>query len=163
MSFIIYNQALGKPECPYLRRWVINFGLFSIRLHKWIRGDDPRHLHDHPWNFITIVLSGNYTDITETGEEPLSRWSIRYRAALHKHTVKTTGCWTLLLTGPEKRVWGFWITRRTGHPYWVRASRYFRKKGHHPCNSSWQTIEYNYCPLLYENDSTWWRSRRRWL
>ncbi len=133
MSFLTIGQRLGKPECPYLRRWVLNLGLFSVRLHHWFYGDDPRHMHDHPWAFWTIVLRGSYTDVTPQGEELLPAGSIRYRPALHKHTVKTKGCWTLLLCGPESRIWGFWITRASGHPYWVRASRYFRKKGHHQC------------------------------
>jgi hypothetical protein len=23
---IFWNQKLGKPECPYMRRWVLDFG-----------------------------------------------------------------------------------------------------------------------------------------
>lgn len=135
MSFIIIGQRLGDPKCPYMRRWVLNLGLFSIRLHHWLRGDDPRHMHDHPWWWFSLVLKGILIDVTESGEEMLPPGSLRYHPALHKHTVKTNGCWTLLLTGPERRIWGFWVARRSGHPYWVRASRYFRKKGHHPCES----------------------------
>lgn len=135
MSILIIGQKLGDPTCPYLRRWVLNLGLFSLRLHHWRRGDDPRHMHDHPWWFVVFVLAGSYVDVSPTGCELMRRSSLRYRAALHKHTVETNGCWTLLLCGPERRIWGFWINHRSGAPYWVRASRYFRKKGHHPCDS----------------------------
>lgn len=132
-AFLKWGQRLGDPTCPYLRRWVLNLGLFSVRLHHWSRGDDDRALHDHPWWFVSLVLSGSMIDVTETGRERLTPGDVSVRPALHKHTVETRGCWTLLLCGPERRVWGFWIRHRSGAPYWVRASRYFRKAGHHPC------------------------------
>ncbi len=136
MSFLTLGQRLGDPKCPYLRRWVLNLGLFSIRLHHWRRGDDPRHHHDHGWDFVVWVLKGSYIDVTPDGEEQMTIGTIRFRRAEHRHTVRTNGCWTLLLCGPERRSWGFFINRKTGHEYWVKASRYFRKKGHHPCQSS---------------------------
>lgn len=133
---IIWNQKLGKPECPYMRRWVFDFKLFSIRLHRWYFGDDPRHLHDHPWWFWTFILWGSYTDVIKEHKRKLNTWTLHYRPALHTHTVETKGCWTLLLCGPEKRIWGFWIKHKSGNPYWVKATRYFRKKGHHPCQTN---------------------------
>lgn len=62
---ILWGQELGKPECPYLKRWVFNFGLFAIRLHRWYSSDDPRYMHDHPWGFWTLVLKGGYYDVTK--------------------------------------------------------------------------------------------------
>lgn len=62
---IIWGQELGDPECPYMKRWVLNFGKFAIRLHHWIGSDDPRNFHDHAWDFYTFVLKGGYTDVTE--------------------------------------------------------------------------------------------------
>lgn len=62
---LTWAQDLGKPECPYLRRWVLNFGRFSIRVHHWHRSDDKRAMHDHPWWFWTLVLKGSYEDWTE--------------------------------------------------------------------------------------------------
>jgi hypothetical protein len=144
MSFrpIIWNQYLGKPECPYMRRWVLNLGLFSIRLHQWFAGDDDRALHDHSWDFWVWVLRGSYMDISKSKGQMVEQlmvpsWRPTFRKAEHAHTVQTKGCWTLLLTGPERRAWGFFMKLpRTGHVKWVKASRYFRKRGHHPCSSS---------------------------
>lgn len=148
---VIFGQELGKPECPYLKRWVVNFGKFSIRLHHWIGSDDPRYMHDHAWAFYTLVLKGGYTDVTEcpsdrcermydhgcdncndTGrvEEHLKAGSLTFREALHKHTVQTDpgGAWTLLLVGPFKRKWGFYVDGE-----FVGVRKYFRQFGHHPC------------------------------
>ncbi len=68
---IRWKEPLGRPECPYMYRWVFNFGLFSIRVHHWLRSDDKRFFHDHPWSFISIVLKGGYTDVSE--EQVISR------------------------------------------------------------------------------------------
>lgn len=134
MQFL-WRQKLGKPECPYLVRWVISFpSLFSIRLHRWYFGDDDRAMHDHGWNFGGLVLWGKYTDVSPEGREEMPRWKFFYRRAEHRHTVETEGCLTLLVTGPEKRVWGFWVWNKSKtNQVWQRARRYFFKYGHHQC------------------------------
>ncbi len=132
---ITRKQKLGDLKCPYLHRWVLDCRWFSIRLHHWLRGDDPRALHDHPWNFIVVVLKGSYWDVTANGRQLMSPGTVQYRNALHKHTVDTKGCWTLVLTGPVIRPWGFWVRNRSNtRDVWFKAKRYFIKKGHHPCD-----------------------------
>ncbi len=132
---INWAQKLGAPECPYMVRWVLDLNIFSIRLHRWFRGDDERHFHDHPWNFYGIVLFGSYIDSTPNNEELMNQFKVFYRKAEHKHTVKTKGCWTLILTGPEIREWGFWVLNKSKvNEVWFKAKRYFIKFGHHPCN-----------------------------
>lgn len=132
MKFFAWNQPLGLLECPYMKRWVLNLYLFSIRLHHWYASDDSRYWHDHSWDFITIVLKGSYIDVSPKGEDKLTAGSIRYRPASHKHTVVVPpgGCWTLLLTGPEIAKWGFWVNGR-----FKRSEKYFAKFGHHPCET----------------------------
>lgn len=133
MKFL-YHQKLGKPECPYMERWVADFRLFSVRLHHWYFGDDPRHFHDHPWDFWVFVVFGCYVDVNSQGRENMERFSLTFRPAEHKHTVETKGCWTLILTGPEKREWGFWVRNKSNtNDVWFKAKRYFIKHGHHPC------------------------------
>ncbi len=127
---LIWGQNLGKNECPYMKRWVLDFDLFSIRLHKWLSSDDQRHLHDHPWWFISLVLKGWYLDKSENVTRTRVAGEIAYFPATHKHTVEVApqGCWTLLLTGKEKRQWGFWVKNK-----FKKRNRYFYDFGHHPC------------------------------
>lgn len=48
---------------PYLIRWtLISTPWFRIFLHKILRSDDDRDLHDHPWPFWTFILWGRYTE-----------------------------------------------------------------------------------------------------
>lgn len=130
---ITINQPLGDPTCPYCYRTVLNLGLFAIRYHKWVGNDDLRNKHDHPYSFITIILTGSYNDVTtnpitkEDKEETLTPWSIRYRKSTHTHSVKlnTKICRTLVISGPPLRQWGFWVNGK-----FIRREKYFKKYGH---------------------------------
>ena len=70
-AIFIWNQKLGREECPYMRRWVIDLYFFSIRLHHWMASDDQRHYHDHPWDFISLILKGGYMDVNPDALEEL--------------------------------------------------------------------------------------------
>lgn len=124
------GQLLGLPECPYLKRWVFNAGKWSLRLHHWYSSDDVRAYHDHPWWFLTLVLRGGYTDLSDAGRERMTPGTVRYRPAEHRHTVlvDSGGCWTLMLTGPMVRKWGFWPGGR-----FMKSNKYFLTFRHHPC------------------------------
>jgi hypothetical protein len=151
--YLRWGQLLGREECPYAKRWALGLGLFSLRVHHFYRSDDDRAHHDHPWWFLTLVLRGSYVDespcpiCVEQGvprspyhpycicrgtgviKDTLTPGSIRFRRAHHKHTVRTTGVWTLVLTGPHVRTWGFWDRGR-----FVKSNKWFLTRGHHPCD-----------------------------
>lgn len=126
-----WREPLGKKECPYAYRTLLNLKWFSVRVHEWIRSDDKRYFHDHPWSFITLVLWGGYTDVNETGQDRLRMGSIRYRHATHKHYVHVHpgGALTVLITTPKIREWGFWVKGKFKRPL-----RFFGKYGHPPCS-----------------------------
>ena len=135
---IRWHEKLGLPECPYVHRWYVQTPWFSIRLHHWTGSDDVRALHDHPWPFVTFVLSGHYLDVTEVDGQWFTsecrQWHLYYRPALHTHAVVPNGSqpWTLLLTGPVVRRWGFWVNYR-GRFRWMRSVKYFGVFKPHPC------------------------------
>lgn len=123
-----WSEKLGDPKKPYLTRWVADFGLFSLRLHWWRGSDDLRHPHDHAWDFTTFVLWGLYEDISPDGNEYCYTGNIKHRKAEHQHSVKllSKNCWTFLVTGKEKRVWGFWVNGK-----FRKRNKYFFEWGHH--------------------------------
>jgi hypothetical protein len=77
------------------------------------------------------VVKGGYTDCTPGVTEHLRMGSVRYRPALHQHTVfpDVGGCWTVLITGKPLRTWGFYPKGK-----FVKANKWFLSYGHHPCN-----------------------------
>jgi len=129
---MVWGQKLGQKDCPYIQRWVLDLGFCSFRLHRWLGSDDPRHFHDHPWWYISLVLFGSYNDVSPKGAHVRKPGTIAFYRATHQHTVKLTSktCFTILLTGPEKRVWGFWVKGK-----FKKRNRYFYDYGHIPCDS----------------------------
>jgi len=127
---IFWNEPVGLPECPYLRRWVLLTPWFSVRLHRWEASDDVRYFHDHPWWYAVFVLRGSYLDASPKGLDVVRAGSFRYRSAEHRHSVVVLvrGTLTLLVTGPAERRWGFWVNDRL-----IKRDRYFAEHGHHPC------------------------------
>jgi hypothetical protein len=124
----------GEPHfvigqgAPYMLRWYLipRNRFFNLYLHKFLRDDDDRALHDHPWWFISILLSGRYLELTDDATSPTGYRIIdrqfgdmAYRPATHRHRVilpMGIPCWTLCITGPRSREWGFWCPK--GFVHW---------------------------------------------
>jgi len=127
-DFVITN---GEPDNPYLRRWYVvpRNPFFSIYLHQFLRSDEDDALHDHPWLFnFSILLCGKYKEQTiryggvmrRTVHEA-GKWSgliVRGPWAVHRvelfanemdlnNVWDPERCWTLFVTGPRVREWGF--------------------------------------------------------
>jgi hypothetical protein len=54
--------CIGGVDNPYIRRWWIipRNRVLNFYLHNFLRDDDDRAYHDHPWNFCSIILRGAY-------------------------------------------------------------------------------------------------------
>lgn len=107
---------IGARDNPYLLRWWIlpRNRFFNIYLHHILRDDDDRALHDHPWWNISIILKGCYDEITPKRKFRRKRWSIVFRRATTSHRLVLpiinggiSFCWSLFITGPRVREWGF--------------------------------------------------------
>ena len=115
------HQVVSNEHGPYLHRWYLlpHNRFRNIYLHRFVQSDDDEALHDRPWWFVTLVLAGRYREITESGARERRPGGIARREAAHRHRVEllrdATGaekpCWTLVLTGPNERTWGFWCDR----------------------------------------------------
>ena len=124
----------------YLWRWWIlpRNPFFNIYLHKIMRSDDSRALHCHPWHNLSIILKGTYREVTLVdrswliqhsfdqdtfGEEEtvqLSRfageWIFRHARTPHRLVVSPGApVWSLFVTGPRYRAWGFHLRDRWLH------------------------------------------------
>ena len=109
-------RYIGGKDNPYLSRWYIipRNNWFNIYLHKFTRSDDDRALHDHPWWNVSVILKGWYWEIISNNPElliPRVRGNIVFRKAtqLHRIELPVEGypVWTLFITGPRIREWGF--------------------------------------------------------
>jgi len=106
----------------YMRRWVIKTPWFLLRLHHIMRSDNDRHFHDHPFDFTSLILKGGYIEYTPNN---LPRMvypgdTVHRRAPdLHYLKLLEKDAWTVLITSPYYREWGF-----ATEDGWVKADKY---------------------------------------
>lgn len=126
--------VIGGTEQPYLLRWYLlpRNPIFNAYLHLFLRSDDDRALHDHPWFNLSIILEGEYVErtICAGGINQRDRrvaGGLKFRTPWHAHRVEIDRpCWTLFLTGPRIRVWGFHCVERG----WVRWQDFVEHTDH---------------------------------
>ncbi|MUL47579.1 hypothetical protein FZI85_25020 [Mycobacterium sp. CBMA293] len=95
------HQVIGGSDDPYLRRWYVipRNPVLNVYIHQFLRSDDDRALHDHPWWFVSLILKGGYTEVTEHSQRtPRSgliggryRWwdrTVAFRPATFRHRVE---------------------------------------------------------------------------
>lgn len=120
-----HGFTIGGDENPYLRRWFITprGDGPAVYLHQFLRDDDDRALHDHPWDSIGIILSGGYVEVTPDGDVVRQVGDVVARAAGARHRVvlhrdpqgRAVEAWTLFLVGERVREWGFWCPQGWVH------------------------------------------------
>ncbi len=105
----------------YMHRWWVipRNGFFNIYLHHFLKSDDDRALHDHPWWNVSLLLEGEYTEHTIPAGGVNVRTvrgarAVKFRGAKSAHRVELHAgpCWTLFITGPRIRDWGFHCPQR---------------------------------------------------
>ncbi|MPZ58464.1 MAG: hypothetical protein GEU91_18620 [Rhizobiales bacterium] len=110
------DQVIGREGDDYLRRWYLipRNRWCNVYLHHFLRSDDDRALHDHPWWNLSFLLAGSYVEHTISAGginvRALRRaGDFKFRTARSAHRVELVDgpCWTLFLTGPRLRDWGF--------------------------------------------------------
>ena len=108
------NVVIGER---YLKRWyfIPRNRFFNIYIHQFVGSDYARALHDHPWVSLSWCLQGKMLEVRGPGHpfSTSSRWvetgNWVFRRAKHAHRLVLYGseCWTLFITGPVIRKWGF--------------------------------------------------------
>jgi hypothetical protein len=104
---------------------------FGVYLHRMDGPDPGRHLHDHPWPFVSIVLRGGYREwrfdtrvaavaALVAREYPKAapgydshrrQWSIARMRPDECHSIYSldrSPTWTLMFVGRRFRNWGFY-------------------------------------------------------
>ena len=117
-----------EPGVPYIERFhVIDSRSVSIRFHHWLSSDDGRAPHDHPWNNGTMLLAGSLLEHTAGAVHQLEPHAVITRAATDAHIIElqSPDAWTLFVTGPVIRPWGFHTAAGWVHwSDWPGAGRY---------------------------------------
>lgn len=115
----------------FMNRWTLfKLRWFSPKLHRFNKSDEE--MHDHPWPFVSLVIWGSYIEETPGFNIRRGFLSLRYRPADWIHRVCVPDgrpAWTICITGPRVREWGFWNTWPNGKPRWIQHNDYRRANG----------------------------------
>lgn len=126
--FVINGK--DSNDAYLIRYLLVQSNLMNVYIHRFLRSDHDVP-HDHPWDFLTYVVDGKYVELKFPGWEYQAQWnegvmvarlrkkgSIAFRKATDIHKVrvdelllledKERAPLTICITGPRRRVWGFW-------------------------------------------------------
>lgn len=121
-------KEISFGNTPYIRRLhLVHTPLGGVMLHFFGGPDPQRDRHDHPVDFLSIVLRGSYVEERPVPggfgmvRERTVRWFNLMRATgIHRITRVAPKTTTLVFYGPSKRVWGFHTSQG-----WVPWTRYW--------------------------------------
>lgn len=131
----LVREIADKNGRVVFRRWrVITTKWFSLYVHAIYDRDKDIFLHDHPWNFISLILKGGYQEdyaFPSQGIHNMTRWrrpgSIRRMEGIGEyHRIRRLingTCWSLVLTGARENQWGYLTPSG-----WVHNKEYRRLK-----------------------------------
>jgi hypothetical protein len=129
---------------PYLERYYIflkerTWFPFNAFLHKFLKSD-PDDVHDHPWGYCTLILSGGYYEWIpkintlgeKFGEYRMWRGPGHFRVcrpnSFHRIELKPgVTPWTLFFPGPHVREWGF-LKGSNESTKWVQHKQYLQER-----------------------------------
>ena len=129
---VIYDRT---NSVPYLIRYYlflidrVKFP-FNLTLHK-ILVSDLDDLHDHPWNYSTLILKGGYWEHTVNGKHWCGPGHFRICKAKDLHRLelskdkdgKDIPCWSLFFMGKHQHDWGF-----VKNGEWINNKKYLKEK-----------------------------------
>lgn len=126
-------EVIRVPEQPtdYMHRWWLfpRNRFFNIYVHRFLRSDDDRAFHDHPWWNVSYILQGVYFEHMPTGVAVRLPGDIVYRPAELRHRIELVEgddaglpyvmpggeVWSLFVRGKKSREWGFWCPQGWKH------------------------------------------------
>jgi len=100
------DLILGPTGQRYLERHHLTD---LVRYHHILDDDRQPDLHDHPWDFTSMLLTGGYRETTTAGTTEHWAPTVVVRDAEEPHRLELLDgpMWTLVATGPARRRWGF--------------------------------------------------------
>lgn len=132
MRFVPFIVIDSEENGPYMVRYkLFRCPWFKIFLHHILRSDEDPELHDHPWNFVSLILWSGYDEVVPVGGSTIIHRirkvrggdMIRHRAADAHRLILDRPAWTLVAVTGKKRHWGFWTDEG-----WMPYEKFFDRK-----------------------------------
>ena len=118
-KFFLTKEVYIQNNIVQFQRWrIFSCPLFSIYIHILYHGDPVPHLHNHPFNFLCLVLFGHFSEeINKKTKYPYHRFFGEFYKIKLKdfHRIKEVHKKSalLILTGPKKKsTWEYKVNKK---------------------------------------------------
>jgi hypothetical protein len=127
-DLFLIREIKSRLGDTYFKRWsIVSTQWGSLYLHEIARSDEDIHMHDHPWDFWSLILIGGYIEYflakgKSTKILKHTSGCILKRKSKDFHRIKLLdpeqSTWTLVWVGPRiNDPWGYytlggWIDNR---------------------------------------------------
>lgn len=131
--FLVKEIVSRQGEIHFRRYRVIQTPWFAVYVHQICQSDLDKDMHDHPWNYTSLILKGIYREASrlfpyfdETRNTINSSCDlVSHRAEdAHQLTLLTPEVWTLVFTSGRNRVWGYRLSDNS----WMDHKTYRKRK-----------------------------------
>lgn len=110
--FLIKRIESKTGELHFLRYRLFSSPWFRIYIHKICLSDYDLHCHNHPWNFISLILKGIYKQKIISLYEyykicfPFNIFRLK-RDEFHHLTLLNGPVWTIVFAYGQYHEWGY--------------------------------------------------------
>lgn len=116
-KWLLIKEIKSKEGIVHFRRYcLLSTYWFNVYIHQILKSDEDNHFHDHPFDFISLILKGSYEEFYSKAPHHLTVFCKKYLPVqvarhqaedAHKLTLLTPEVWTLVFTSKRKRTWGY--------------------------------------------------------
>ena len=107
----LIKEIKSKAGDIHFKRWqILKTRWGSIWLHAIYKADQDKYLHNHPWDFTSVVLKGSYYEQTSLGNKKQYPGKINVRDGSEYHKIlelESEVVYTLFFVSEPKRQWGY--------------------------------------------------------
>lgn len=110
-KLFLVREIISQAGVLHFQRWRIFYtSWFALYIHRIYQADRDDHLHSHPWNFVSLILSGGYDELTDERRwYPAGSFIYHKHSDFHKIIELDKPTTTLVFTWGKRKPWGFLV------------------------------------------------------
>lgn len=120
------KEIISRKGELHFKRWGIETPWLGMYVHYIAKSDEDEHMHDHPWPFSSVILSGGYYEHVEGAVLEWRPFETVRRSAREPHRIELfrdkdgnqIPTWSFVIVGKRLPSWGYhteigWIDSET--------------------------------------------------
>lgn len=136
-KLFLVKEIVSREGTVHFRRYrLLSTPWFNIYVHHILQSDMDSDMHDHPWDFSSLILKGSYIEQARLSPEFDAIYMNKYYSGevikhkaedAHKLILVSKSVWTLVVTSGTPREWGYQTCQG-----WIDHKEYRQRKNQSP-------------------------------